>query len=319
MAGQETPAPTANTGQGTPVPRVVKKDGAPAASSADQGKESGNEPVPGGPDEIDKRAEWFYKQRSSLNGRLPNGARLKAFEHLQRMLVAEGKLKQRVDGTYAEVMPESGTSTTTWTSIGPTPTLGSEFGPVTGRITTIAVDPSDSTGNTVLIGGAQGGIWRTTDGGLTWTAQGDQNASLAMGSIAFAPSQAGTVYAGTGEQAAIGFDVYYGAGVLISSDHGQTWKQTCTVASSTCPFIGPYDDISPFGYFTLGGTRISYVSVNPSHPNMVLVGAQTQFAEGPTEGVYCSDNSGATWTNILPDQMSTFVGFASSSVAYAAL
>jgi len=61
------------------------------------------------------------------------------------------------------------------------------------------------------------------------------------------------------------------------------------------------------------------VAVNPSNAQMVLVGAQTQFAEGTTEGVYCSDNGGTTWANILPDEMSTFVGFASSTVAYAAL
>ncbi|HET7106827.1 MAG TPA: Ig-like domain repeat protein [Candidatus Acidoferrum sp.] len=318
-AGQETPGAGGNPGQSAGAARAVKKTAAPNQGSVEQGAETENETGVNGQDDITKRAEWFYKQRSSVNGRLPAGARQKAFEHVQQMMVAEGKLKQRVDGTYAEVMPESGTSTTTWTSIGPSPTLGSSFGPVTGRITTIAVDPTDSTGNTVLIGGAQGGIWRTTDGGTTWTAQGDQNASLAMGSIAFAPSQPATVYAGTGEQASIGFDVYYGAGVLISSDSGRTWRQTCTVASATCPFIGPYNDITPFGFFTLGGTRISYVSVNPSHPNMVLVAAQTQFVQGTTEGVYCSDNSGATWSNILPDEMSTFVGFASSSVAYAAL
>jgi hypothetical protein len=52
---------------------------------------------------------------------------------------------------------------------------------------------------------------------------------------------------------------------------------------------------------------------------MVLAGAQTQFAQGITEGVYCSDNGGSAWSKILPDQMSTFVGFASSTIAYAAL
>jgi len=91
------------------------------------------------------------------------------------------------------------------------------------------------------------------------------------------------------------------------------------MASATCPFIGPYNDITPFGFFTLGGTRITYIAVNPSNPHMLLVGAQTQFAQGPTEGVYCTDNDGSTWSNILPDQLSSFVGFASSSVAYAAL
>lgn len=242
---------------------------------------------------------------------------------MQRMMAAEGKLVLRPDGSYAEVAPQSwlspqGAVTSSWASVGPTPTTGGFFSPVTGRIMTIAVDPSDATGNTVLIGGAMGGIWRSTDAGATWTPVGDQNASLAMGSIAFAPSTPSVVYAGTGE-AAFAFDTYYGAGVLKSTNSGLTWTQTCTVASPTCPFIGPYfDGLNPgFGFLNFGGAHISYVAVNPSNANMVLVGAQL-IIEGPKEGVYCSDNGGTTWTNVLPDQMSTFVGFASSTVAYAA-
>jgi hypothetical protein len=276
-------------------------------------------------DEIRKREEWFYKQRSSVNGHIPAGARLRALQHMQRMMVKEGKLVQRPDGSFAEVAPQAqvaplGAVTNVWASIGPTPTTGGIFSPVTGRITTIAVDPSDATGNTVLIGGAQGGIWRSVDAGATWTAVGDQNASLSMGSIAFAPSSPATVYAGTGEQAALGFDIYYGAGVLKSIDSGQHWTQTCTTPSATCPFIGPTSDFAS-GFFTSGGTRISYIAVNPANPQMVLVAAQTQFSHGSTEGVYCSADGGSTW-NIVPTasgDMATFVGFASSTVAFAAL
>src|SRR5882757_762133 len=115
LAGQETPAAGANSGQSAAPARVVKKTAAAKPGSMEQGSETEKETGVNGPDDIDKRAQWFYKQRSSVNGRLPAGARLKAFEHVQQMMVAEGKLKQRVDGTYAEVMPESGTSTTTWT------------------------------------------------------------------------------------------------------------------------------------------------------------------------------------------------------------
>jgi hypothetical protein len=326
--GQQQQPPAAGSAAADKFPAAKAKAQTPAAAQRDADAESEKEAQAQGeigekdsPEAIQKREEWFYKQRASVNGRIPGGARLKAFQHMQRMMAAEGKLVQRPDGSYAELAPQTAASTfPAWSSIGPTPTTGGTFSPVTGRITTIAVDPSDSTGNTVLIGGAQGGIWRSTDAGVTWTAVGDQNASLAMGSIAFAPSQSGTVYAGTGEQASIGFDVYYGAGVLKSTDHGQTWTQTCTVAGLTCPFIGPYTDgLNPgFGFFNFGGARISYVAVNPTNPNLILVGAQF-LVEGPQEGVYCSSNGGASWTNILPDEMATFVGFASSSVAFVAL
>ena len=162
---------------------------APRPIQDDLDKAPGAEADKDGPEQIRKRDEWFYKQRSSVNGRIPAGARFKAFQHMQRMMAAEGKLVLRPDGSYADVAPQRlspcGAVTSTWTSIGPTPTTGGFFSPVTGRVTTIAVDPSDTTGNTVLIGGAMGGIWRSTDAGATWKAVGDQNASLAMGSIAF--------------------------------------------------------------------------------------------------------------------------------------
>jgi hypothetical protein len=270
------------------------------------------------PDAVRKREEWFYKQRSSANGHIPAGARANALAHMQRMMEAEGKLVHRADGSVAEVTPFAASVTNTWTSIGPTPTTGGFFSPVTGRITAIAIDPTDATGSTVLIGGAQGGIWRSTTAGATWAAVGDQNLSLSMGSIAFAPSAPATVYAGTGEQASIGFDIYYGAGVLKSTNSGQTWAPTCTTPSATCPFIGPFSDQTPFGFFTFGGARISYIAVNPANAQMVLAAAQFGL-EGQLEGVYCTDNGGTSWSQVLSGEMSTFVGFASSTVAYAAL
>jgi len=282
------------------------------------------------PELIRKRDEWFYKQRSSANGHIPAGARFKAFQHLQRMMEAEGKLLRQPNGSYAAATPQAGPVVGgAWSSLGPTPTTGGFFSPVSGRIEAIAVDPSDSTGNTVLLGGAQGGIWRSTDGGNTWTPKGDSNPSLAMGSIAFAPSSCNpapgscTVYAGTGEQASIGFDVYSGAGVLKSTDHGQTWTQTCTTPSSTCPFLGPFTNTLNFGFFNDGGARISYIAVSPTNPNLVLVGAQIPRVGGTNSetagGIYCSSDSGTTWTSLLIGEAGSFVGFASPTVAYAAL
>ena len=84
-------------------------------------------------DLIRKRAEWFYKQRSSANGHIPAGARLKAFQHLQRMMAAEGKLVLRPDGTYAAAAQAGAAVGGAWSSIGPKPTTGGFFSPVSGR------------------------------------------------------------------------------------------------------------------------------------------------------------------------------------------
>jgi hypothetical protein len=324
-AAQSTPdgSPAAQQAAGAKFPAAKSQASGAASADADAKSQTAREPKAekDGPDAIRKREEWFHKQRASANGHIPSGAHRQAFQHMQTMMEKEGKLVRRADGTIQEVAPQGLALTTSWSPIGPSPTSGGFFSPVTGRITTIAIDPTDATGNTVLIGGAQGGIWRSTTAGSatpTWTPVGDQNVSLSMGSIAFAPSQPATVYAGTGEQASIGLDVYYGEGVLKSADGGQTWTQTCTTPSATCPFIGPFSDTTPFEFFTFGGARISYVAVNPSNPLMVLAAAQFSLS-GNMEGVYCSADGGGTWTNVLPGQMSTFVGFASPTIAFAAL
>src|SRR5579859_7046614 len=230
--------PPADSGPSRPVAAKNAQVQAQAAVGSEASSGQKNIKSHDDSDVLRKRAEWFYRQRASVHGRIPAGAYQNAFQHLQRMLRAEGKFAENSAGpsTFTSPVPFPA-----WTPIGPTPTTGGEFSPVTGRVLAIAVDPSDASGNTVLLGGAMGGIWRSTDAGASWIAVGDQNASLAMGSIAFAPSNPATVYAGTGEQS-FGFDTYYGAGVLKSTDHGQTWTQTCTIPGPTCPFIGPYND-----------------------------------------------------------------------------
>ena len=309
--------------QAAPRPPLTKQQLAAAARNGEGTEEkTENSQDKDSAELVRKREAWFYKQRASANGHIPSGAHQRAIQHVQRMLEAQGRLVHKADGSVAEALSVNPAVSFAgaWTSVGPTPTSGGFFAPVTGRITTIAVDPTDATGNTVLIGGAQGGIWRTTTAGASWTAVGDQNLSLSMGSIAFAPSAPATVYAGTGEQASIGADIYYGAGVLKSTNGGQTWAPTCTLPSASCPFIGPFSDASPFEFFTFGGARISYVAVNPTNSNLVLASAQFGLA-GPLEGVYCSQDGGNNWIllSTASGEMSTFVGFASATEAYAAL
>jgi photosystem II stability/assembly factor-like uncharacterized protein len=114
-----------------------------------------------------------------------------------------------------------------WQSLGPHgipngQTYGSGPGSsvtVSGRVSAIAVDPTNS--DHVLVGSAAGGIWETVDGGTSWTARTDDQPTLAVGALTFDPSDASTVYAGTGE----GDSEYFhlGQGILVSKDGGTTW------------------------------------------------------------------------------------------------
>jgi hypothetical protein len=77
-----------------------------------------------------------------------------------------------------------GVAANTWTSIGPSFT--SRPGAFSGRVQAIAVDPTNA--DRWLIGAAGGGVWETLDAGTTWRPRTDEQASLAMGRIAIAPS-----------------------------------------------------------------------------------------------------------------------------------
>jgi hypothetical protein len=233
-----------------------------------------------------------------------------------------------------------------WTQIGPQPTLpagnlSGTPGATSGRVTAIAVDPTDASGNTVFIGGAEGGVWKTTTGGISvngapaWTPLTDNQPSLAIGALAIAIDPTNlldanhrVIYAATGEQAGLGFDAYYGAGVIKSLNGGSTWTAACTgtaFTNSSCPFAGPFSDT----FFPGGGARIGSLAVNPGNPQMLLAGVEMFAGSGlssPTgqPGIYCSANAGASWAHILPTglsstAMATAVFFTGSSTAYAAI
>lgn len=176
--------------------------------------------------------------------------------------------------------PPAGNS---WVSIGPAPINGGQVAPpqtVSGRVTAIAVDPVNSAH--WLIGGAQGGVWASFDAGSSWAPMTDDQASLAMGAIAFAPSDPSTVYAGTGE-AHFSLDSYAGAGLLKSVDGGVSWQ---LLASNT-----------------FGHSSFSHIRVDPSSANNLTaattLGYAGRGAEIPTLpplGIFTSTDGGVTWT-----------------------
>src|SRR5882672_9513453 len=106
---------------------------------------------------------------------------------------------------------------TSWFPIGPAPSCCFFPGGEAGRATAVAVNPANFFD--IWIGTAGGGVWNSTDGGVTWRPMSDNEKSLAIGSLVLADcidQGCAHVYAGTGEDATRR-DTYYGRGLLVGT------------------------------------------------------------------------------------------------------
>src|SRR5207248_1865639 len=114
-----------------------------------------------------------------------------------------------------------------WWQIGPAPvninppdgTNGQ--GPDAGMVRDIVIDPRGPTDQTIFVATDSGGVWKTTDGGNTWSPKTDFLPTLCMGSIALDPANPSIVYAGTGNDQNQGF--FRGAGIYKSLNGGEAW------------------------------------------------------------------------------------------------
>ena len=178
-----------------------------------------------------------------------------------------------------------------WQSIGPAPLneityAGQSQQDASGRSLTVAIHPTNA--NIILLGAAQGGIWRSTNAGGSFTSVADNAPSLAIKVIRFASSNANTVYAGTGEPH--GSTSIYGQGVLKSTDGGVTWQ--------ALPASGSGWD---FRYVSVSGLQ-----VHPTNPDLLYVttaAIQTSVSHfNPAAlkeaGIYKSTNGGTSWSKL---------------------
>ena len=168
-------------------------------------------------------------------------------------------------GASAQVSPDlfSGLQ---WRNVGPY--RGGRIASVTGVIG----EPG-----TFYVGLPQGGIWKTTSGGMTWYPIFDQVMEVdSIGAIQVAPSDPNIIYAGSGDAVSSPATGTNGDGMYKSTDAGKTWKH-----------IG-----------LEGTTKIPKILVDPKDPNIVVVVAMG----GSQRGIFRTDNGGQTWTNVLhPD------------------
>lgn len=201
-----------------------------------------------------ERQRWFYEQRAYPLARIPAGARLNAIRALDAMERAHPKLRSASTDAY-------------WVPIGPRPTDQGSTYVTAGRVNAIAIDPRSS--DTVYVGAAEGGVWKTTDGGTSWTPLTDDQPSLANGAIALDPSNPDIVYVGTGEEN-FSQDSYYGAGILKSTDAGANWRN----------LLGPFLR-----------ARIGAIAVHPANGQILLCTTET--------GVWRSVDGASNWSRVL--------------------
>jgi photosystem II stability/assembly factor-like uncharacterized protein len=141
----------------------------------------------------------------------------------------------------------------------------------------LAVTGVSSQPNTYYFGAVAGGVWKTTDGGVTWDPLFDKQTTSSIGSIAVSESDPNVIYVGTGE-ACIRGNISFGDGAYKSIDAGKTWTN-----------IGLKDT-----------RHIGKVLVNPANPDLVFVAA-LGHAYGPNteRGIFRSRDGGKNWDKVL--------------------
>jgi len=150
------------------------------------------------------------------------------------------------------------------------------IGPDGNRAIAVAGVPGDPLVS--YIGAASGGLWKTSDGGITWDPIFDEQPVSSVGSIAIAPSDPNVIWVGTGETFVIRPAHSLGDGVYRSTDAGQTWSNVGLVRTA----------------------RIGRMVVDPRDPDVAFACA-LGHTHGPQEerGVYRTADGGRSWEQVL--------------------
>jgi len=194
-----------------------------------------------------KRWEWFWEPRVFPSGTMPD--RMQLYTEYQKGL--ERRNQQN----------PSGSSLANWTEMGPSSAPGGYYG--IGRLNCVRTDPDDV--NTIWVGAAAGGLWKSTDAGVTWSSNTDELPSLGVTDIAIDPSNNDIMYIATGDGDA---SDDYSVGVLKSTDAGLTWATT------------------GLNWTTSQASLLSRLLIRPDDPNTLIAAGN---------GIYKTTDAGATW------------------------
>jgi hypothetical protein len=163
--------------------------------------------------------------------------------------------------------PQAAFSTGSWLNIGPNNANFEQNGGTltvtdSGRVNVVIVDPNNT--NIIYVGFSGGGVWKSTDGGSTWTPKTETLGSLSVGTLEMDPSNSSTLYLGLGDP----FDGT-GIGLVKSTDGGDTWSDVVYLGDSSI---------------------IADIEVSRSNPLIVLAATNT--------GLYRSTDGGATFNKV---------------------
>ncbi|MEK6196159.1 MAG: hypothetical protein N2F24_18245, partial [Deltaproteobacteria bacterium] len=146
---------------------------------------------------------------------------------------------------------------------------------VSGRIT--AIDAVATNPNHIVIGAATGGVWISTNGGLTWTPVFDDQPVASIGAVAINQDNPDIIWVGTGE-GNVRNSTSIGGGMFKSIDGGKTWKRSGLERTE----------------------RINRIALHPADPEIVYAAALgTLWGENEDRGIYKTTDGGQNWEKIL--------------------
>lgn len=266
-------------------------------------------------EDVEAREEYFWSQRSYPSAERP-------YAEMERAhMAASRQMQARFSLSFSAAVPGG------WRSIGPNGLFDADGGFFTsgamidaGRVTAVAPSP---VGNTLFLGTASGGVWRSSDGSY-WAALTDTQCNLTVGALTIDAADANVIYAGTGEYNTNS----WGCGILRSTDAGATWtllgagsfrvtrsgvpsgsasfgrilvsrppggsisNSVLIAASNVAVFRSP--DGGTTWSVALTGATASVVA-HPTTAGVVFAGNSDNF-DASRRGVYKSADNGAIWT-----------------------
>ena len=148
---------------------------------------------------------------------------------------------------------------------------------MSGRISAIAAARRKDGSQVLYVGAASGGIWKSTDGGTTFTPKFDKQTVQSIGAIALSPADPDTIWVGTGE-AWTRNSTSIGDGIYRSKDGGETWANLGLAQSE----------------------RIVKIAISPDDPSIVYACVTGKlWSDSDERGVYRTKDGGANWALVL--------------------